>query len=183
MIVISDTTPIITLIKINRIDLLEKLFGEVFIPEAVFRELTTNTAFADEAEIVKASSFLKIKTVQNQQSLSILQAVSGLDDGESEAIILAGELGSDALIIDERKGRKIAQKLGITITGTIGILIQAHNENYGFGNHIFFFGFSILAWFVFHYLLFSLINSFIRNLEGKSGVSLIERDFKELGNN
>ena len=129
MIVISDTTPIITLIKINRIDLLEKLFGEVFIPEAVFRELTTNTAFAKEAEIVKASSFLKVKTVQNQQSLSILQAVSGLDDGESEAIILAGELGSDALIIDERKGRKIAQKLGITITGTIGILIQAHNEN------------------------------------------------------
>ena len=129
MIVISDTTPIITLIKINHIDLLEKLFGEVFIPEAVFHELTTNTAFADEAEIVKASSFLKVKTVQNQQSLSILQAVSGLDDGESEAIILAGELGSDALIIDERKGRKIAQKLGITITGTIGILIQAHNEN------------------------------------------------------
>ncbi len=129
MIVISDTTPIITLIKINRIALLEKLFGEVFIPEAVFRELTTNTAFADEAEIVKASSFLKVKTVQNQQSLSILQAVSGLDDGESEAIILAGELGSDALIIDERKGRKVAQKLGITITGTIGILIQAHNEN------------------------------------------------------
>lgn len=129
MIVISDTTPIITLIKINRIDLLEKLFGEVFIPEAVFHELTTNNAFADEAEIVKASSFLKVKTVQNQQSLSILQAVSGLDDGESEAIILAGELGSDALIIDERKGRKIAQKLGITITGTIGILIQAHNEN------------------------------------------------------
>ena len=129
MIVISDTTPIITLIKINRIDLLEKLFGEVFIPEVVFRELTTNTAFANEAEIVKASSFLKVKTVQNQQSLSILQAVSGLDDGESEAIILAGELGSDALIIDERKGRKIAQKLGITITGTIGILIQAHNEN------------------------------------------------------
>lgn len=129
MIVISDTTPIITLIKINRIDLLERLFGEVFIPEAVFRELMTNTAFADEAEIVKASSFLKVKTVQNQQSLSILQAVSGLDDGESEAIILAGELGSDALIIDERKGRKVAQKLGITITGTIGILIQAHNEN------------------------------------------------------
>lgn len=129
MIVISDTTPIITLIKINRIDLLEKLFGEVFIPEAVFHELTTNNAFANEAEIVKASSFLKVKTVQNQQSLSILQAVSGLDDGESEAIILAGELGSDALIIDEQKGRKVAQKLGITITGTIGILIQAHNEN------------------------------------------------------
>ncbi|MBO4760023.1 MAG: hypothetical protein J5505_08190 [Spirochaetaceae bacterium] len=58
MIVVSDTTPIISLIKINRLDLLEKLFKEVLIPDAVFSELTTNTIFADEAEIVKASSFI-----------------------------------------------------------------------------------------------------------------------------
>lgn len=51
-----------------------------------------------------------------------------LHDCESEAIILADELKSDVLIIDERKGRKVAQKMGITITGTIGILLQAHNE-------------------------------------------------------
>ena len=128
MIVISDTTPIVSLIKISRIDLLEKLFGEVCIPEAVFRELTTNTIFESEAEIVKNSSFLKITPVKNLKSLEILQAASGLDDGESEAIILADELKSDILVIDERKGRKVAQKLGITITGTIGILIQAHDE-------------------------------------------------------
>ena len=128
MIVISDTTPIVSLIKISRIDLLEKLFGEVCIPEAVFRELTTNTVFESEAEIVKNSPFLKTIPVKNRKSLEILQAASGLDDGESEAIILADELKSDILVIDERKGRKVAQKLGITITGTIGILIQAHDE-------------------------------------------------------
>lgn len=128
MIVISDTTPIVSLIKISRIDLLEKLFGEVCIPEAVFRELTTNTVFESEAEIVKNSPFLKTTPVKNRKSLEILQAASGLDDGESEAIILADELKSDILVIDERKGRKVAQKLGITITGTIGILIQAHDE-------------------------------------------------------
>ncbi len=128
MIVISDTTPIIALIKINRIDLLEKLFDEVLIPEAVFDELTTNSLFANETAIVKSSTFLKKTSVQNKKSLQILQAASGLDDGESQAIILADELKSDALIIDEKKGRKVAQQLGITITGTIGILIQAHNE-------------------------------------------------------
>ncbi len=128
MTIISDTTPIISLIKINRIDLLEKLFGEVLIPEAVFKELITNTVFENEARIVKSSTFLKTQAVQNIKALKILQAASGLDDGESEAIILADELKSDVLIIDERKGRKVAQNLGIPITGTIGILIQAHDE-------------------------------------------------------
>ena len=128
MLIISDTTPIISLIKINRLDLLEKLFVEVLIPNAVFKELTTNNLFTNEAEIVKKSSFLKVSSVQNQKSLHLLQAVSGLDDGESEAIILADELKSNILLMDERKGRKVAQKLGIKITGTIGILIQAYNE-------------------------------------------------------
>ena len=59
MTVISDTTPVISLIKISRLDLLEKLFGEVLVPETVLRELTTNTAFKKEAEIVQSSSFIK----------------------------------------------------------------------------------------------------------------------------
>lgn len=128
MTVISDTTPIISLIKINRLDLLEKLFGEVLIPEAVYRELTTNALFENEAIIVKASAFLKTSAVQNRKSLQLLQAASGLDDGESEAIILADELKSDVLIMDERKGRKVAKKLGIKITGTVGVLLQAYSE-------------------------------------------------------
>ena len=128
MIVVSDTTPIISLIKINRLDLLEKLFQEVLIPDAVYRELTTNQSFSAEAEVVKNAKFLKVSPVQNKQSIQILQAVSGLDDGESEAIVLAGEKQSDVLIIDERRGRKVAQQLGITITGTVGILVQANDE-------------------------------------------------------
>lgn len=128
MIVVSDTTPIISLIKINRLDLLEKLFQEVLIPDAVYRELTTNQSFSAEAEEVKKAKFLKVLPVQNKQSIQILQAVSGLDDGESEAIVLADEKQSDVLIIDERRGRKVAQQLGITITGTVGILVQANDE-------------------------------------------------------
>ena len=128
MIIISDTTPIISLIKINRLDLLEELFGEVLIPDAVFRELTTNVTFKEEADIVKSSEFIKVSSIQNRKSLEILQAASGLDAGESEAIILADELKSDVLIIDEKRGRKVAQNLGIAITGTIGILIQAYHE-------------------------------------------------------
>ena len=54
MIVVSDTTPIISLIKIQKLDLLQNLFGEVLISDAVFRELTTNQTFTAEAEIVKS---------------------------------------------------------------------------------------------------------------------------------
>lgn len=71
---------------------------------------------------------MKTSAVQNRKSLQLLQAASELDDGESEAIILADELKSDVLIMDERKGRKVAQKLGIKITGTVGVLLQAYSE-------------------------------------------------------
>lgn len=129
MIVVSDTTPIISLIKVGKISLLKELFTEVIIPEAVYRELITNTSFIEEAEIVKTSDFLKVVKVQNVQSLKLLQQLSGLDAGESEAIILFDELKSNLLIMDERKGRKVAGQLGITLTGTVGILIQSYNEN------------------------------------------------------
>ena len=58
MIVVSDTTPLISLLKINRLDLLNVLFGKVIIPEAVFSELTCNSRFKDEALMIKNSEYL-----------------------------------------------------------------------------------------------------------------------------
>lgn len=54
MIVVSDTTPLISLLKIGRLDLLQKLFGEVHVPRAVFAELTQNPRFTEEAEQVRS---------------------------------------------------------------------------------------------------------------------------------
>lgn len=125
MIVIADTTPIITLLKLERLDLLEKLFGVVIIPVAVYEELTSNQKYLTEAQIISDCSFLKCREVFDRQSIKILREVVGLDAGESEAIALADEQGADLLIIDERKGRRVAKQMGLKITGTIGILIQA----------------------------------------------------------
>lgn len=128
MIVVSDTTPIISLMKAGQLELLRQLFGVVYIPEAVYRELTDNEAFSEEVSMVQECEFLYVQKVDNGKSVTILQSFTGLDAGESEAIILADEIHSDVLLMDEHKGRQVAKRLGITITGTIGILTQAFDE-------------------------------------------------------
>ena len=125
MIVVSDTTPLISLLKINRLDLLEKLYGSVLIPKAVFSELTSNELHHTEADIISRSNFIECRDVSNFQALKILQAVTTLDLGESEAIILAQELNADVLLMDENKGRKVAQQLNIPLSGALGVLIDS----------------------------------------------------------
>lgn len=61
MIVVSDTTPLISLLKIGRLDLLEKIFGQVFIPEGVFYELTQNKNYVQEANVIKSADFIVTK--------------------------------------------------------------------------------------------------------------------------
>lgn len=128
MIVVSDTTPIISLMKAGQLELLQKLFGVVYIPVAVYRELTENEVFSQEEKMVQECEFIYVEEVNNGKSVNILRNFTGLDAGESEAIILADEKQSDVLLMDEHKGRQVAKKMGITITGTIGMLTQAFDE-------------------------------------------------------
>ena len=107
MIVVSDTTPLISLLKINRIDLLEKLFGDVLIPQAVFDELTVNERFRLEADEIRQKKFIVVKPVNNPESASILKRAAGLDQGESEANVLSDEIKANLVLKDEAKGRKV----------------------------------------------------------------------------
>ena len=128
MIVVSDTTPLISLLKINRLDLLAKLFGEVLIPLAVFHELTIDERFQLEADQIRQKKFIVVKPVNNPESASILKRATGLDQGESEAIVLTDELKADLLLMDEAKGRNVSEQMGLRIMGTIGILMAAYEE-------------------------------------------------------
>lgn len=125
MIVVADTTPIITLMKLQRLNLLEKLFETVFLPNAVYEELIANSKYPVEKQMIAKASFLERLEVSDRQSIKILREVVGLDAGESEAIALAEEKSADLLIIDERKGRRVAKQMELKIIGTIGILLQA----------------------------------------------------------
>lgn len=103
MIVIADTTPINYLILIDEIEILEKLYGQVFIPKAVFEELNADAAPNEVKNwLLQIPDWFEIKSV----SSAIPNDLMILDAGESEAIQLATEINADLLIIDERLGRE-----------------------------------------------------------------------------
>lgn len=128
MIVISDTTPIISLLKINQLELPHHLFGEVQIPDAVYEELISNAKFQKEAEKILRAEYIKKVIVEDKKSVTLLRRATGLDAGESEAIILSDEIKADLLLMDELKGRQVAKQMGLNIMGTVGILMTAFDE-------------------------------------------------------
>jgi predicted nucleic acid-binding protein len=113
VIVVSDTSPITSLLTIGRIDLLQTLFGTVIIPPSVNEELVRYH--------VSLPSFIEIKEIQRKEDVSALADTLGL--GEAEAIVLAQELKADLLLIDEKLGRGVAEQRGIRIIGLAGVLL------------------------------------------------------------
>ncbi len=129
MIVVADTTPLISLMKIDHLDLLHQLFGEVQIPSAVFEELVSNSGFPNECRQIRKCTFIKKVEVTDVRAVNLLRRSSGLDAGESEAIVLSDSTNASLLLMDEVKGRQVAAQMGIPLMGTIGILIVAYKEN------------------------------------------------------
>jgi uncharacterized protein len=115
MIVVSDTSPITTLIQIGKVDLLHKLYGDVLIPETVRDELSLSHP--------ALPPFIKCAPVTNRRAVEILLAE--LDPGEAEAIVLAKEKHADILLIDEIQGRDVAAREGLHYIGLLGVLNQA----------------------------------------------------------
>jgi hypothetical protein len=129
VIVISDTSALTNLAAIGHLHLLPQLYERVIIPEAVYRELADITPPVPGTLEVKIASWLQVKHVTNRHLVERLQAEVRLDPGESQAIALALELNADLLLIDERRGRAEANRLGLRITGVLGILVEAKHQH------------------------------------------------------
>jgi predicted nucleic acid-binding protein len=95
VIVVSDTTAVTSLVKIDRAVLLQDLFEHVLIPEAVRDELLKYHS--------DLPGFLEVQAANDRTSVNCLR--NEIDAGEAEAIILAEEIGADALLIDDKQGR------------------------------------------------------------------------------
>ena len=123
MIVVSDTSPVLNLARIGRLELLPLLYGEVLIPSAVFQELTTSKWDLPPAIDLAALPWLIVATARNQNRVQELR--EDLDPGEAEAIVLAIERRADLLLVDERRGRRTATAAGLTVTGLLGVVASA----------------------------------------------------------
>lgn len=119
--IVSDSTTIITLLNIQRMDILENIFDAVYIPTKVYDEIVI-----EENILLEATFFIR-KEIKDTVLYKLLSR--SLDAGECEAIVLAKELKL-SLIIDEKKGRKIATNLGIDIIGFLGILLLNYKKKY-----------------------------------------------------
>ena len=124
MIVVSNAGPLIALARIERLDVLPALYQEIAIPPAVREEVLG--ADRKGFSVLKNANWLRVKAVSDQTAVTLLR--ERLDAGESETIVLALELETDLLLMDEARGRRIAAARGMPLTGTLGTLLLAKRK-------------------------------------------------------
>lgn len=129
VLVISDSSTLIHLSVIHRLDLLRVFFQRVSVPPAVWREVVElggGRAGADQVAQARQAGWIDVTEPTDTTLLRLLKR--DLDDGEAEAIALCLELGAELLLVDETDARQIADLYDLPKTGTIGLLIRAKQE-------------------------------------------------------
>lgn len=126
MVVISNSSPIIHLAKIGRLNLLERLYSRILIPEKVYLECTDTVQYHTEVELITQPAWIKRHLIEDDRLFNLLYAE--IDAGEAEALVLALEQKADLLLLDDQEARSMARKLGLPVTGTLGVLLKAKNE-------------------------------------------------------
>lgn len=128
---VAEAGPIIHLSWISRLDLVSALFEAVLIPPGVQYEvlragLEVLGVTAIRAAIAAGS--LRVEPITDPLAVSQLQRATGLDRGEAEAMALLRQAGAGLLLTDERRARRYAEREGLPVTGTIGILGRARDR-------------------------------------------------------
>ena len=114
-IIIPDTSCLILLDKIDELNLLKKLNRAVRITDNIRSEFGRKLPEWINTKKIKSSNIMELLSLE-------------LDIGEASAIALAMETMNSILIIDDLKGRKVAEKLGLNYSGTLGLLLFARNS-------------------------------------------------------
>jgi predicted nucleic acid-binding protein len=121
MIVVSDTSPILSLALIGQLELLRDLYGTILIPGAVRSEISA--ADQNDARDVDRAEWIITRSIVPDVVLKLL--LREVDQGEAEAIGLALQSNADVLLIDERKARHLAAYLELGVVGLLDVLQEA----------------------------------------------------------
>lgn len=123
--VIVNSTPLIVLCRIGKLNILKAMYEEIIIPSAVFREVTAK----DDSvcvQIESAGEWVHIEQIKDYSEKKMYKAK--LHDGEVEVMILAQEQNADLVILDDNAAKKTAKYLGLIVTGTLGVLVKAKRQ-------------------------------------------------------
>ncbi len=122
--VVVNSTPLVAFWSIARLDILQSLFGEILIPPAV-REEFLSAEKETRRKVLRDESWIHIVELENPNRMG---AFAGLDVGEAQVLALAEEQTVSLVLIDERKARRYAERLGLPLSGTLGVLLLAKEE-------------------------------------------------------
>jgi predicted nucleic acid-binding protein len=129
MIVVADAGPLIYLSEVGLLHLLRDLYGVVIVPREVYQEVVVRGEGQPGAAEVAACGWIQVSDGSQTNPLRA-GLMAELDAGESAAITLALERSADLVLLDERKGRRVARRLGLLVRGTLGILVEAKKRGH-----------------------------------------------------
>lgn len=122
MIVVSDTSPLRALQAIDRVWVLQSLYGQVVVPPAVRDELAVD---ADELGPFPMESYAFLSVRVPTDRARVAEVMARLGRGEAEALVLGLELGADMLLMDDAGARGDARRFGLRTRGVLGVLVDA----------------------------------------------------------
>jgi len=110
----------------GRLDILQSLFGEIIVPFHVWDEVVTKASKYETSQTIKSAKFIKLDKANDELLYKTL--LVDINRGEAEAIVLALEVTSDLIILDEKEARYFAEYYGLNFTGTVGCLLKAKEK-------------------------------------------------------
>ena len=128
MIVVSNASPLITLARIGRLDLLRALFGRIHIAAEVHQEVVMRGGGRPAASGVQAADWIETHPEADAPALAALHRAHALGAGELATVLLAGALRAELTLIDERSARRLAQTRGLAVMGCVGLLETGHRR-------------------------------------------------------
>jgi len=124
--VVSNTSPLLNLALIDRLDLLRSQFSGLEVPEQVWDEIQAGKRGTDALEELRNEGFLNIVSVSEDE---LFREIRGdIDRGESAVLRYALDKDADLVLLDEKEARNVARRHEVPRTGVIGILLKGTNE-------------------------------------------------------